>query len=225
MARITARTSDAFVDAVEAALDHFANPVWLGTHSPLAAPYFLGHTLDRYEQSAALVQRGQALQTVLRSVATQLDSEQRELLRVAYFERNQHLDNVGLALALHLSERTFYRSKVKAVAKLADRLNQALLPTLRSAAPLYKVLVGRALIQADCLLALRAGHSLYLSGASGVGKTTLAAAIAKEWQAVSSPSSNAADQQSVSNVHRTFWFTVRPRSSGQFGVWTWLFSA
>jgi len=210
MARTNERTSDAFVQAVETALDNFANPVWLGAHSPLAAPYFLGHTLDDYEQSPALVQRGQALQTALRRAAEQVNEEQRKLLRIVYFERNRHLDNVGLALALHLSERTFYRSKTQAVAELAHALNQILLPTLRAAAPIYKAPIGRTPLLADCLLILRAGRTLYLSGVSGVGKTTLGAAIAKAWQAVNSPLITKPKGENNPNGQHTFWFTIRP---------------
>ncbi len=210
MSHTNERTPDAFVRSVETALDNFANPAWLGAHSPLAAPYFLGHMLDHYEQSAALLQRGQALQAALRSAAAQVDDEQRKLLLTVYFERNSRLDGTGLALALHLSERTFYRSKAKAVAELAHALNQILQPTLRSIAPTYKALVGRAQIRIDCLKVLRAGRSLYLSGVSGTGKTTLGTALAKDWQDLAPFSSFEAKKQNISSAQLTFWFTVRP---------------
>jgi hypothetical protein len=40
------KINDPFARSVEIALEHFADPAWLGEHSPLAAPYFLGDALD-----------------------------------------------------------------------------------------------------------------------------------------------------------------------------------
>lgn len=60
----TDKTSDAFLDALEQALEHDSDPAWLEAHSPLAAPYFLG--------AQAGGAPGQALRHILREVATAL---------------------------------------------------------------------------------------------------------------------------------------------------------
>ncbi|MEM7112759.1 MAG: tetratricopeptide repeat protein [Chloroflexota bacterium] len=54
------------------ALNHYRNPEWLGTHSPLARPYFLGKLLTTGGSATGktAVLRGQILQRLLYNVAT-----------------------------------------------------------------------------------------------------------------------------------------------------------
>lgn len=62
-------TAVSFVEQIRAALNHFADPLWLGEQSPLAAPYFLGAALGDAETA---VQRGEALRMALHAAADQL---------------------------------------------------------------------------------------------------------------------------------------------------------
>ena len=198
---------DGFAREVELALDHFADAEWLGVQSPLAAPYFLGRLLDSLAQPLATaptpLQRGQALQSVLQASALNLDEDLRELARVSFFERNLRFANIDLAMELHLSERTYYRYRIRAIQELASALNHSLPPTLRSESPNHKAMIGRASVLTDCLSQLRTGASVCITGVSGTGKTTLGAAIARAWGLTHSSSKD----QMGSNV---FWLTLRP---------------
>lgn len=206
----TVTTSDSFIQAVATALDYFADPAWLGANSPLAAPYLLGHLLDPYETGETEQQRGLALRSALQRAASQLAADQQDLLRALYFERNPHLNNTGVALALNLPERTFYRAKNQAIQVLAQALNQTLLPPLRPETPVYQAMIGRTEVFRGCLAALHAGHSVYISGAGGTGKTTLGAAIVQAWQGASSIQKSDEGAERANAHQRTFWFTVRP---------------
>lgn len=188
-------TLDAFARQVEQALEHCSSPDWLGTHSPLAAPYFLGQALDLVVNDDHATRRGQALQQALRQAAERLTDDLQSLLRAAYFQRNPRLDNTGLALNLHMSERTFYRLRQKAIQSLAQALNESLLPQLRSETPLQRVMIGRENLLGQALVAAQAGRSFYISGASGMGKTVLGASIARDWLALFG--------------RRAFWYTLR----------------
>ena len=188
---------DAFALQVEQSLNHFAAADWLGRHSPLAAPYFLGRALMLPTPKDNVRQRGEALQRVLLEASAQIDDELRELLQVVYFERNPQLENIGLSLLLHMSERTFYRTRVRAIQALAQALNQLMLPPLRPEVPNERELAGRKQMLSAALEALHAGRSLYLSGPSGVGKTTLGANIVRHWLA------------QPDMERRAFWYTLR----------------
>ena len=63
-----------FFNAVRDALKHFDDPIWLGKHSPLATPYFLGDFLlvqaGKQAKSATLC--GQVLSGLLLKAAQQL---------------------------------------------------------------------------------------------------------------------------------------------------------
>ncbi|MEM7111420.1 MAG: hypothetical protein AAF614_03250 [Chloroflexota bacterium] len=79
-----------FTTYIRHALEHFHDPDWLGTHSPLATPYFLGHHLSN-ETTAVL--RGRVLQTVLHQAATALwdgalPSSSQQLVAEALTERD-----------------------------------------------------------------------------------------------------------------------------------------
>lgn len=54
-----------FAVQLRLALEHFTEPEWLGTHSPLAQPYVLGQRLLRYEDATTPRRRGQVLQMLL----------------------------------------------------------------------------------------------------------------------------------------------------------------
>ena len=203
---------DPFARQVEQALEHFAQIEWLGSHSPLAAPYFLGQMLAHTTAGESVQQRGIALQNIMLQAAEQLDSELQELLRIVYLKPNPYLDNVGLAMSLHMAERTFYRMRIKAIQTLAHAVNQTLLPPLRPEVPVQAAMIGRVIALNTALTALHAGQSFYLSGPGGVGKTTLGAAIVQRWLAIAPVESHAT--QAI-HPQCAFWYTLRSNFNDQ----------
>ncbi len=196
---------NAFDSQVEAALEHINDPAWLGEHSPLAAPYFLGE--DGPTQAGTAVpggpaarQRGEQLRTLLLDCATRLDAEPRALLQNTYFARNPAHDNVALALALNMSDRTFYRARNLAIKALGQTLHSTVAPPVRLERPATGLVVGRDPLLAQALAQLQNGRSIYLSGPSGVGKSTAAAALVHMWQAANS-------------ARRAFWYTLHDHSN------------
>ena len=65
------KTAVSFTDQVRLALNHLNDAAWLGEHSPLAAPYFLGDFLPASSASAP-IGRGNILAQALRTAATAL---------------------------------------------------------------------------------------------------------------------------------------------------------
>lgn len=183
---------DPFERQFERALEHFTDPVWLGDHSPLAAPYFLGQTANTTSLSASARERGELFQRTVSQLAGQLEHELAQVLHVAYLARKANVDNVGLALSLNMGERTFYRVRQKAVKAIAFALYQAVSSPLRAETPILRELVGRSVPYHQALTVLDRGEAVYIVGPSGVGKTTLGAAIAAHWPA-----------------RRVFWYTLR----------------
>ena len=190
------KLSDAFAQAVEQALEHLSDDLWLGEHSPLSAPYFLGAALDGAPSSinsTSPAVRGQVLRQTLHTAAATLPADSLELLNVSFFKRDLALNNTGVALRLGKAETTYYRHRATAIEALAEALNQTVSPPLHLGLPPAPHLVGRAKLLADCLDHLRAGRSVSLTGRSGIGKTSLGLGIAEAW-----------------GRDRAFWFTVRP---------------
>jgi tetratricopeptide (TPR) repeat protein len=180
---------DGFTREIERALDDYADAQALGERSPLAAPYFLGHLLAATPAESPAA-RGRALQGMLLTAAETLDASQHALLTQTYFKRDPRLNNVGVALALGLNDRTFYRNRDAAVAALAAAVTQRVLPPIRLEAPLGAHMSGRETLLAECVAALQRRESLMLLGPSGIGKTTLGAHIAAQFK-------------------RSFWLTLR----------------
>ncbi len=187
---------DAFDRQVEAALEHCSDPAWLGENSPLAAPYFIGRALAVSGGENGFA-RGQAFARLLHECAQSLDPEQQELLRVTYFARDPYKDNVALALAMHVSERTFYRTRVSAIKALAQALNRAIAPPLRLETPEARSIVGREREAARAETALAGAHSVLILGPGGIGKTALGASLAREWR--------------LQPGGPIFWYTLRGR--------------
>ncbi len=61
-----------FNHSVSEALKHFNDLAWLGSHSPLSSPYFLGAQLQRIDNPDSISGRGQALQSTLQIAADSL---------------------------------------------------------------------------------------------------------------------------------------------------------
>src|SRR5262249_7317727 len=94
---------------------------------------------------------------------------------------------------LHISRATYDRHLREAVHRLGQMLLLRLQPTLHQEQPVLNAeLIGRDALGEECLAALCMGQSVYLCGVSGIGKTTLAVALADRWP-----------------TPAVFWFTVR----------------
>jgi tetratricopeptide (TPR) repeat protein len=94
---------------------------------------------------------------------------------------------------LHVSRATYDRHLREAIRRLGELLLLHLQPTLHVEQPIVTAnLVGRAALRAEALTLLRAEKSIYLCGASGIGKSALGAAITELWA-----------------TPAIFWFTVR----------------
>jgi len=173
---------NSFGGQVKQALENFADVEWLGANSPLAAPYILGQRLDHLPTGETAQERGLALQDALRAAVMQIsDPLLQQVLTHGFLERKPRRNLESVAVDLALAPRTFFRHIAKALEELADSLSRTLLPTLRLETPLATALIGRAQLLQNCRGALRSYQSVSLIGPSGVGKTTLAAAIAQQW--------------------------------------------
>ena len=170
---------DTFVRSIEQALEHCLDPAALEAVSPLAAPYFLGRAWPGATDRPG--DRGRVLVELLRSARSQLDKDAQTLLNAAFFERDPHLQHSGIAMALHMSDRTYFRHKAEAIRDLAEKLVTAVLPTLRSDAPQIAQIWGRRR-EADVIKSrLEAGQTVYISGPCGIGKSSLAGAVVRGW--------------------------------------------
>lgn len=177
---------DAFDRQVELALEHFDDPDYLGRHSPLAQPYYLGRTLAPFgggeDAGDTPAVRGDTLRRLLHSCAAKLEAEEQKLLEISYFARSPSLENVRLASKLNVAERTFYRIRLKAIKSLARELHEAAVPALRPEAPVQQMLIGRDGLRTGMLAALAQRRSVYLTGPTGVGKSALATVVLQWWE-------------------------------------------
>ncbi len=193
--------SDGFITALEQALEHYAEPDWIGANSPLAAPYFLGDSVPSMQtdtKDAGAAGRGKALQGLLRDAAQALSDDQRKLLNASFFERNWHTNINGVAMKLDMSRAAYYRRRAIALSELARAFSALVSPALRGESILPMQVIGRTYEQAHALQVLRERGSVTLLGNSGLGKSTLGAAIAGEW-----------------GIEHVFWYTVRPPLNDQ----------
>jgi len=182
---------DTFAKQVENALLHFGDPAWLGKHSPLAQPWVLGAHLQGRGDTPA--DRGELLRELIVEAATTLvDDEERNVVLVGYVKRDPYLTNAGVALRLHMNERRFFRKRAAAVRNMAVWLYSRLISPLRLENPPLQPIAGRHRERSLCRESLLPGKSVSLAGPSGIGKSTLAAEVAREMGAA------------------VFWFTVRP---------------
>jgi tetratricopeptide (TPR) repeat protein len=195
---VQSKTSDAFSRAVERALEHFADPQWLGMESPLAAPYFLGGLLDERPDAEAPAGRGNVLRSVLQDTATSLTADQQSVLQVSFFQRNPNLNSIGIARKLSMSKATYFRYRANAIEALALAVNQRMLPPLRAELPAPRSIVNRERVLSESMACLRDRQTVSITGPSGIGKTSIGAALAGQWQ-----------------PGKVFWFTVRPGVNDQ----------
>ncbi len=220
-------TAVSFTDQIRITLNHYDHPDWLGTNSPLAAPYFLGG------DGATAEERGETLQIALQAAGdtlwpgllptnkveleTAVTQERQQqgnkgrryqflLLELRYFRRyfrpseTPMADNdIAMYTYLNISRASYFNHLKVAHQTLGDALLAHLQPTLHLEQPLQPEtnLIGRQSLATHCLTTLHAGKSVALSGIGGSGKTTLAATIAHQWDG------------------SVFWYTIRPALNDQ----------
>lgn len=215
-------TTATFFDQLKFTLENYRAPALIGAESPLAQPYFLGQALHGLAEATTYVGRGSVLCRELeRAVATlwqgELPAERATLLQAAlqakeetglcdryyyllldltyfhrYFPAPRNQSEI-YGEVLHVSRATYDRHLREAIQRLGKMLLLRLQPTIHLEQPiLHTNLIGRDALCQDALAALQAGKSVYLCGASGIGKTTVGVALTEQW---STPA--------------VFWFTVR----------------
>lgn len=87
-----------------------------------------------------------------------------------------------IPIFLNVSTTRFFVHLDEAIDRLADQVLQLAQPALRPERPRRPAsLVGREAARQTCRDALLAGRSVTITGVAGVGKTTLAAAVAADW--------------------------------------------
>lgn len=223
-ARKPAAANGTFFEHLKQALEAFAQPEWLGNHSPLAAPYFLGEAIRGAQTTPAgrgealcaeiraaveslwggpLPENGQALLDAVGAEESQGGRYDCLILELNYFKqryrpapRNQSEIYNDI---LHISRPTHDRHLRSAVERLGTILLQRLRPAVRLEQPLPPAqLIGRDALHARLLDDLTAGKTVSLTGPGGVGKSSLAAAVADAW-----------------NSPAIFWYTFRPTFNDQ----------
>lgn len=219
----------AYEGCVQTALKHYANAEWLGDNSPLAQPYFLG-ALSSAMPSA--VQRGRVLQKALVDAweslwdgalpadeKTLLDSAYKHskdgkyfalALELRYLHRIIHSTKRPVILDdyLHVSRAQYHRDLPEAVRILGGNLLRGVHPRLQLERPSPPAaLYGRQSNLDELLAILICGKSVNLCGMSGMGKTSLAAAICQRWVGGS-----------------FFWYTLRPRLNDRLDSFIFTFA-
>ncbi len=184
--------STQFIYTLEQALDHVNDVAWLEAQSPLAQPYVL-------QNSSA--SRGTHLKSQLHDAASRLDPSLRTLLETAYFKRDQNLNIVGVTRVLNMSRAAFYRHRDSALHSLALEYSRMLRPAIRlENIPTPPALPLRTAMTELVWQQLCTRVSVSLVGASGMGKTCLAASLAKTW----------------AQRWPCFWYTLRPPLNDQW---------
>lgn len=184
----------AFGQTVQEALQLFTDPIALGTHSPLTAPYLLGSALPADAVDAQA--RGRALQRVLRATLDSLTAADQQLHRTILQERYfKGQTAVAVQLAVGLGKTQYHAHQQQALNRFEKLLLAELQPAIRLERPVQEqeLLFERDAQGHACWRALQRGQTVILSGPGGVGKTALGSELARRW-----------------GTERAFWFTIRP---------------
>ena len=187
------------------ALEHFRDPVWLGNHSPLASPFFLGEFAlnQRDLDPAKPADRGEALRRALKEIAVHLDEgaqigslSRRSFVELQYFA-DKPLPKQTLADVLGVSRAGLYRHLERMTGETAEILESHLVklvnPSQRPERPTTGRSVGYSDAYSEILESLTRRQTVAIVGMGGIGKTTLGI--------------RASHAQAADN---SFWFTVRP---------------
>ncbi len=212
-----------FDKELKLALKHFHEPDWLDEQSPLASHYMLADyaTQNAPRPETAVWHMGRILQRAVLDTADilwgdrppryrhELETAVADILqtpgsdRYAYlilelrylhrFFKPRRLQEIWEAY-LGQSRAEFYRDLDHATGRLGELLLRRLQPTFRleQAAPV-DILYGRDDLIRRAQTAVRSGQSVTISGAGGIGKTSLATAVVAGWQSAD-----------------VFWYTIRP---------------
>lgn len=227
---MTKITLSIFEERVKQALKWFHEPQRLGEESPLASPYFLSQTGHAPIENGTLLGLGKRLQGVIRAAAATLwdgplPASQAAMQQAVYTERQTPGTPRFAYLVLELrcfqtylkphrlpdiwehedfllgSKTEHYRDYDHAVQLLSAALLPQLSPPWRLEQPQQpKHLLGYEAAQQQICAALRAGQTVTISGAGGMGKSSLGAQIV-----------------TVLHDKATFWFTLRPTLNDHLG--------
>lgn len=210
-----------FNEQIKQALKDFHTPQRLAASSPLATAYFLSGALSATNRETSWAE---LLRREMLAAADSLwgdppptqrqQIEQRQnvilqqpgsgpyhyfLLELRYFHRFFHPRSLSQIWSdfTRQSRAEFYRDLNDATAALGDALLSRLQPAVRlDTPPSLTRLYGREELLAECNHLLQREGGLALHGASGMGKSSAAAALAAHW-----------------NSGPVFWYTVRPALS------------
>lgn len=127
-------------------------------------------------------------------------------LLLSYFRDPRPKQSEVIAL-LALSRATYFRYLERAILQLREVLLETLGPAMRLEAPAAKPLIQREAVQARSFAALREGQLVALIGGSGLGKSSLGAALAQQWR---SRVGGASDT--------VFWYTFRRNLTDQLSA-------
>lgn len=195
------RREDRFMANLRQALEHVGDEAWLDKHAPLKPSIVIANTpaaptgtpatglkwLD--ERLAAIRQDWESrpksgLQALLwlavNRVAPDKDVNYAALLALTYFEHPRPKQS-DLIKQLAMGQSTFYRHLNAAVEALERTLLDEMRPSLRLESPARKPLIGRDGVLRACVEALRDGGVVSIVGGSGLGKTSLGAAVTEQW--------------------------------------------
>lgn len=214
----------AFDEQVKALLDHYDDFHWMGEHSPLASVYFLGEAIANKIDLDTPARRGQALRAALDKAALTLWSaplpKTYDEMRAALERERQEPGSRRFAyLVLEVrhfrcffkprtnqaiweeyllrSKSQHYRDYDLAVGQLGQALLGQLRPTLRAELPTAPIeMFGYQSYLTQAVAQLTEGRSVSIIGGSGIGKSTLGAAIAQQIRQTTTRS--------------VFWYTLRP---------------
>ncbi|MEM8534205.1 MAG: tetratricopeptide repeat protein [Chloroflexota bacterium] len=212
-----------FEKRLKQALKVYNKPERLGKESPLASAYVLSHALRDVPRPVSDSLRGEILRREIRLAATELwgaelpESKEamQELLYTVrqepdsqpyayivlelrcfndYFQPRRTSDIWEQAHLLPGSKSQHYRDFDVAVKQLGRVLLQRLRPALRLEHPIpVEHLIGYEAQMDRVIVALQQGQSVAITGAGGIGKTSLGSLIVHTLQDVS-----------------VFWYTLRP---------------
>ena len=222
-----------YYEQIRLALNNFDDPLWLGSQSPLAAPYFLGDLLPVADHSA--VARGEALRQAFFQAADRLwgaaPPAGREALEEAVNAERRERGNKGERYAYLLLELRYFRRYFRPLlfpkptqeADIREYLGVGRGPYFNHLKAARQALGDALLELARPMLRLERPFRLRhrLIGRDDLAQTILAQLEAGEAVALSGPSGvgktslSALISQRWSPPTAVFWYTIRPTINDQ----------
>jgi tetratricopeptide (TPR) repeat protein len=229
-------TGEPFHDQLRLALNNFDDPAWLGTESPLAAPYFLGDVLQTVNDGGTAVGRGQALQKILKQAADSLWPQarlprSRDELEAIVTEERREQGNKGNGYIYLLLDLRYFRSYFRPLDYPKAGHEQDLIEYLGvGRSPYFRHLKAARETVADALLAqlhptIRLERP-FLPQTNLLGRDPLIQTLRQKLQAGQSISltgmggmGKTAVAATIANLwpHESFWFTIRPSFNDDLG--------